>query len=335
MKKTKIIASLLSLSLLSSVSGCSLMDGDNKNVLKAAEEYAEAVISGDAGDIASLSVDDDDFEEEVGAFMESCTSNDNKKDAINAVLDTMSYEIDKKSAESSKKSGGASVDITFTMIDYMSVYDDLGDGAGFDDYIDALEDGTEDACEVTVTVEFELDDDEWLVNDDDFENIYEVYEFYGDIAGMVLGNVHSITADQFQNALEGSLGLSSNDYYVHENDYYQDIYYYGDGFMVETYIYVESEADSAGDYFEDAFEDYEDMVENGDFEGTTSCYNDADSGYIVFDGESFDYDFFDDDIYGGIYYYDNIFVIIVVTSDDPEDHAVIDSMISALGYPAP
>ncbi len=159
MKKKKILAILLTASLLSSVTGCS---NKKKEVIETATEYAEAVISGDIDDIADFLEDGDDLEE----FMEAYEVNSNRQDIVDAIYDSMSFEIDEKSVKI--KDSKATLDVTYTLVDYMCVYEDLDDEDGLEEYLDALEDEDEETITIDQTIELEQDGGEWIVIDDDF-----------------------------------------------------------------------------------------------------------------------------------------------------------------------
>ena len=154
MKTTKIISSVLAASLLMSVSGCSLFDNDDKNVLIAAKAYADAMISGDSADIAECLVDGDDVEEDLEDYL---ASYDKCEDAYAAIFDSMSYEIDEKSVVSSKKNAEASVDITYTMVDYETVYEDVTDDGGkYEDFVEALEEASS-GRQIKVVIDYEME----------------------------------------------------------------------------------------------------------------------------------------------------------------------------------
>ncbi|MCQ2516807.1 MAG: hypothetical protein MJ094_08095 [Saccharofermentans sp.] len=90
---------------------------------------------------------------------------DNGSNRINsAIEDTLEYEIDEDSLEIDKDE--ASIDVVYTLVDF----DDIDIPAlGFvdeDAIIEAIEDA--DTQEVTITYELELDDDKWvIINEDD------------------------------------------------------------------------------------------------------------------------------------------------------------------------
>ena len=335
MKKTKIISTVLATSMLMSLCSCSLFDSDNKNVLSAADEYAQAVISGDAGDIADLMKDGDDYEDALTAFFDKYKNNKSLEDVYSAIEETMTYKIDKGSVESSKKNKKASVDIIYTLADYEEIFDQVQDDDGdLNDYIDAIEEnGSSTTIEIKQTVKLVMSHDEWIVKDDDCENLYEVYEFYPEVSSYSLYDIKYIAAsDALEDVFDAEEG---DDYYLYCSDDYDYVGYYDSAYVFFFYDY--SDADVAAGMFEDIYDSYEDMIGNGDFEGTNSaCFGDSE-GYILLNGECTDYyfDFEDDDCYGGVFFKETTVAYIIATSDNEEKTANVDQFLGELGYPTP
>ena len=329
MKKTKAVSVLLIASLMMSMTGCS---GAKKQVIAAADEYAKAILAADAGDIADLMKDSDEAEEALEQFFGRYTSNEDIAEVYDFILENTTYKIDKKSVEVKDKK--ASATIVFTMIDYMDVYDELDDDdADAEDFLDALEDATDNTCEVDLKVSFKLNKDEWLVDDKDNEDLMEFYELYTDIAELGLGGLAKISASDFEEVLLGCSDLDEDDIDSYDGSMYSYVTYYYDDYCIICYEF--EDADEAHDYFDDTYEDYLDMIDDGDFEGNHSAYIDDTCGYILMDGETFTYDFYDDDVYGGIYQTDNVYVIIITTSHDQSKENTIDQILNAIGYPKP
>ena len=178
----KLTSSALSVAVLASLGGCALFDKSGEAVLEVADEYATAVTKFKAGDILDLiSEPSDDFSENLESYMDhSADAWGEDYDAIcGAIEGTFAYEIDEESVEASKKDGEGSVDITFTFVDYNKVYEDVSaEGGDLDDFVAALADG--DTQEVTQTVNFVLDGEEWLVDDSKGKGVQELYSFYED-----------------------------------------------------------------------------------------------------------------------------------------------------------
>ena len=170
----KIVASVLCLSMLASLGGCALFDKDDEAVLAVADEYAEAVTKAKVSDVAELLVDGEDAEDELNAFTSGngAAVIEEYGDICDAIADTLSYEIDTESVESSKKNAEASVTVTYTVVDYEAVYEQVKeDGGDAQDLIDALGDG--DTVEIEQTMNLELVDGEWLVKDKNNKNKLE------------------------------------------------------------------------------------------------------------------------------------------------------------------
>ncbi len=180
--KKKLIASVLCVSMLSSLAGCALFDKDDEGVLNAAEDYASAVAGVKVSDIAGLMLNGADLEEAIEVYTsgsEVITPSD-WEDMVATIAGTITYEIDSESVTSSKKNAEGSVDITWTLVDCQSVYDEVyGNGGSVDEFIDAL--GADDAEQISITktLNLVLEDEAWLVDDEDLDYLYEIYEFYG------------------------------------------------------------------------------------------------------------------------------------------------------------
>ncbi len=177
----KMTALTVSVAVLASLSGCAMFDKDDEGVLNAAEDFAEAVVKLKAADIVGLTADPDFSEEDLTAYFDhSADLYGEDYDAICAAIEsTLAYEIDEESVTSSKKDGEGSVDITFTVADYAAAYDNVvADGGDLDAFVDAIKNG--DTQEISVTVDFVLDDDAWLVDDSKGDNLQDLYAFYQD-----------------------------------------------------------------------------------------------------------------------------------------------------------
>lgn len=171
----------------------------------------------------------------------------------------------------------------------------------------------------------------------------------GLMAGVMLlslagcANFKATDKKSFEKALEDELDLDEDDdYYVYEDDYTWiddcDTAIYGyDGRCY--YVFLEfDDPEDAFDYFEDVYyDDFEDMIKDKDFEGkhAMSINEKASTGYMTFDGESDSDDFYDDDIYGGVYCKDGIIVVAIAVSDKNSDKEDINAFLKAIGYPKP
>ena len=173
MKKAVSVA--VASAMVLSMASCSFLDKSKDEVLDAADEYAKNLASCSVAKLAKLSGSDfEDIQEEWETkltFSEGDLYTADTAKALGAIADTISYEVDEESAEASKKSGEGSVDVTFTIADYESVAgdDSITDA---DAFADAIADA--DTKEISVTLEFESDDDSWLCSnaEDVFGDLY-------------------------------------------------------------------------------------------------------------------------------------------------------------------
>ena len=159
----KVVAASVASAMILSMTSCAFLDKSKDEVLEAAESYAKEMASCNVDKLAKLTVSDfeDDQEEWAGKldFSEGEIYTADAAEAVSAIADTISYEIDEESAEASKKSGEGSVDVTFTIADYESLLED-DSLASVDDFVAAV--GDADTVEISVTLEFEKDDEDWL-----------------------------------------------------------------------------------------------------------------------------------------------------------------------------
>jgi len=344
MKKTRIIGSVLVLSMLLSLCGC---NSDDKNVIAAADEYAQALISFDSDDITELMDDADKAEDILEELEEISESSDNMEKITAAILDSMTYEIDSESVQSSKKDKSAKATIIFTLADYEGIYEDVtDDGGNIEDYIDALEnDGGENTTEIKISVSFTLKKDKWVVKDDKAKNINKVFEFLDEIPNYSWCNFKAVKDTDFENALCKVLGINTNDIYVVEDDYYdKSISYSADDQVYSLSIYDDPE-DAAWD-FEDMYDEFYWEFDDEEYEGTYQYYYDEEGGigYILFNGQS---DFVGDTgyidglyLYGGLYLKDDTLVMVLSYDVKPQDADSdnvkdLNAFLNEIGYPLP
>lgn len=237
MKLRRVIASVVALTLMMSLCGC---DKSGEEVLAVADSYASNIVKMKANKIASLTAEyDDDAAQELEDFISFYSD-----DICSAIISTLAYEIDEDSVEASRKSGKGSVDIVFTYVDAESVYEDVVlEGGDEADFIEALGD-SDDVVEVELTVDFVLDGDAWLVDDEDFNNPYEVYEFCllnFEFVPAVTPDMMSDSSRWYYTNTANTYGLTDEiEYDIIPLDEYQDIewnfYYeiYRDGSLIYT-----------------------------------------------------------------------------------------------------
>ena len=194
MKKTVSVA--VASAIVFSMTGCSFLDKSKDEVLDAAESYAKELAACNIGKLAKLS--DDDFEkvqeewEGKLTFSEGELYSADTATALSAIADTISYEIDEESVETTKKSGEGSVDVTFTIADYSDLMDDdsITDA---DAFADAVADA--DTTEISVSLEFErTDDGDWLGSN--YEKVFgDLYAFTDEEFSFSIPVADAITSD--------------------------------------------------------------------------------------------------------------------------------------------
>ena len=185
----RLVAGVLAAATALSFASCALF-GTSKEIVDAADNFAATIVKGNAKKIIKLTTEkkSSDAAAELGALLNKNNYSSNQKEFIDAVADTMTYEVKSDTVKSDKERG--SVDVVFTMVDYEKAIKD-GDCEDIDDVIDALKD-CEDTMDVTVGLEFKNKGDKWLVDnidDKDFEDLFEFYTYdigiWPDMASLV------------------------------------------------------------------------------------------------------------------------------------------------------
>ena len=141
--------------------------------------------------------------------------------------------------------------------------------------------------------------------------------------------IEHIRAGEFKDAIEE----------VFDDDDYVS---YGDMIVVmdDDYAIAFSQYDDEDDAlnaWEDTVDDYEDMMDDKDFDGRTRLVNRDTYGYILLNGECDDRDFYQGRsyMYGGIYYVEDEIFAIVTVDDDNGARDDINTILRALGLPRP
>lgn len=173
----RLVASVLAAVTALSFASCALF-GTSKEIVDAADNFAATVIKGNTNEIIKLTTEkkSSDAAAELGTLLNKNNYSSNQKEFIDAVADTMTYEVKSDTVKSDTERG--SIDVVFTMVDYEKAIKD-GDCEDIDDVIDALKD-CEDTMDVTVGLEFKNKGDKWLVDnidDKDFEDLFEFYTY--------------------------------------------------------------------------------------------------------------------------------------------------------------
>lgn len=302
MDKKSSIALILTASVLVSLCGCS---GDKQDIINAADEYASAVTKFDCKDIASLMEDEDEAESELEALKERYESNEVYEDIFDAVMSSMTYEIDKGSVKD------GSVKVTFKFVDYEQIYEDVyDDGGNIEDYVEALEnDDGETTTKITQTIDLINYKNEWLVKDNDYENLLEIYGFIDEISGYGWCNFDVLTIEEFKKIITEDLG--------EELDTDADYGSYQEADVLPGLAVIRIQKYTDAEDAQIAFEDHHDfLVNNGYAEdaGYYTYYFDGKEGYMLFNGELFDGEEMNGSCYyGGIYLKGDTVVVAVAS----------------------
>ena len=185
-----------------SCASCALFGANKKEIVEAADTFADTLLKQDAGKIVKLTNEkkDSDAAEALELLFDDSWYTDEQKKFIDAVSDTITYEVDEESVEVDKEE--ASVDVTFTMVDYEKALKD--DYSDIDEVLDLLKD-CDDTKDVTVTFEFEKDDDEWLLSNLKDKGFGKLFGFY-----------------TYELSLKPDLASCISDTYIYGGSYYVD-----------------------------------------------------------------------------------------------------------------
>lgn len=162
MKSKKIMAVILTASILMSVSSCE--DKSIDEVLDLAEDVSSYTCDLDYKKLSKLTEDGDDKLEKI---FDSIEDNYFWK----AIASTLEFEFEEDSLEKDGKNG-YTVEVTFTYVDYEKACDGEYCFWGYDEFDELLED-CDDVVEETITLEFEKNGSDILfVNIDDLEDLF-------------------------------------------------------------------------------------------------------------------------------------------------------------------
>ncbi len=207
-----------------SCASCALFGPNKKEIVEAADTFAGTLLKQDAGKIIKLTTEDEDSEaaETLEMIFDESVYSDDQKKFIDAVSDTITYEVDEESVEVSKEE--ASVDVKFSMVDYEKALE--VDVADIDEVLDLLDD-CEDIKEVEITLEFEKDDDEWLLSNIDDEEFGELFDYY-----IYELNLMPPVVVDYTNIWPGTSGIISEVYFIDDITAYEssltyDVYFNG------------------------------------------------------------------------------------------------------------
>ncbi len=257
----RLVAAALAGAMAVSCASCMLIGGPNKKeIVEAADTFASALLKQDAGKVVKLTNEkkDSDAAEALDVLWDESMYSDEQNEFNKAVADTITYEVDEESVEVDKEE--ASVDVVFTLVDYEKALKD--DYSDIDEVLDLIGD-CDDTKEVTITFEFEKDDDEWLLTnlkDKGFGKLFDYCSYELDIMGELFDMF------SYSDTVAGGWYVDSWFYFdgdisAYEGLVYFDVYYNGSVILsaqtadvYDTFFYCTYEDPDyndlpAGDYY--------------------------------------------------------------------------------------
>ena len=156
--------------------------------------------------------------------------------------------------------------------------------------------------------------------------------------------------DVFFDALDNAVGIDEDDTQHGKNvtvngDKAEYVIHVKDGDNYYTYIRFKKE-DDAMDYFDEFFDDFEDINEDKEFTGARSASMNKTKGAVTFNGElesgsalflyRNDVFFYEDtEIFGGVYVNKNVYIEVYSIDGSKRDKEKIDSFLKEIGFPKP
>lgn len=257
----RLVAAALAGAMAVSCASCMLIGGPNKKeIVEAADTFASALLKQDAGKVVKLTNEkkDSDAAEALDVLWDESMYSDEQNEFNKAVADTITYEVDEESVEVDKEE--ASVDVVFTLVDYEKALKD--DYSDIDEVLDLIGD-CDDTKEVTITFEFEKDDDEWLLTnlkDKGFGKLFDYCSYELDIMGELF-DMFSYSDTVAGDWYVDSWFYFDGDISAYEGLVYFDVYYNGSVILsaqtadvYDTFFYCTYEDPDyndlpAGDYY--------------------------------------------------------------------------------------
>ena len=110
-----------------------------------------------------------------------------------------------------------------------------------------------------------------------------------------------------------------------------------------TYIYIRyKDEDDAMDYFEDMYDDFQDLCKDKDFKGSHSASLSKKKGYVTFNGDvesgskiGSRYLSQDTEIFGGVYVNKNVYIEVYSIEGSKRDKEKATAFLKQLGFPKP
>ena len=156
--------------------------------------------------------------------------------------------------------------------------------------------------------------------------------------------------DIFFDALDNSVSIEKSDTRHDKNvvvngDKAEYLIYANDGDNFYTYIRFKK-ADDALDMFDDFYQDFEDIKDDGDFEGSHTMAYGKTRGSVIFNGEiqgnstlnlynANKYFYEDTEMFGGVYVNDNVYIEVYSINGSKRDKEKITKFLKELGFPKP
>ena len=198
----RITAVLIAATLLMPLASCSIFA--RRGVIEAADKLGNAIVSGSAEDILSLSSKKHkQLSEDLNIILSGGGYSEEENKYADAVRATMEYSVD----ESSVKVDGddATCDIIISLADYVKLTD--GDYDTIEDLVSAVSSGDKDT--ITFTAEFAKKDDEWKVSNLNSDEFLKIFEYRN--AEFTIGRASLIkTAEELAGYIESG---SSSDFF--------------------------------------------------------------------------------------------------------------------------
>ena len=245
----KIISTVLTLAMMTSVAGCSKQF--DESMVSIADKVCGSIAD---GDYSKASKYFDDKNKKLEEAMTFDSDEDISNSAAELILDTVTYEVDEESYESDFFGKEGSIDVVFTYVDYEKVLDSQELFKDFQSFQDALTE-CEDTVEFAVTLEFEKQDgNAVIVNSDDLIDLFS----FGDIDIEFAGILGDYVSSQY---FTGSAYSSSDNTYTDAyeicymveltgagTDFEWDYYYVVDGpsgYSTESEVITKPEGESS------------------------------------------------------------------------------------------
>lgn len=151
----------------------------------------------------------------------------------------------------------------------------------------------------------------------------------------VLENAVSVDKDETLHEKNTTMNGDKIEYLIYDVE--------GDNFY--TYIRFKKE-DDAMDFFDEIYQDFEEINDDKEYDGSHTASLTKTRGYLVFNGEvsaensmhfyHMNQYFFDDtEIYGGVYVNQNVYIEVYSVNGSKRDKEKITKFLKELGFPKP